>query len=184
MPQRFISWSAAIRDIQSDRIQFASGERQAICRQQAFVEAAFLRAQWSRRVRPLVASGAYDRRAIMHSAVIAARARREVTGEAWLVCISAALKGTWQAAKAARRWTERPGSDRGRRVPETSNCYMPQSSGALAREDAASSCEAPAPSQLPLKLLKRRSRPKIHPRTAEHSPLLSCANRDATQALR
>ena len=35
-------------------------------------------------------------------AVESARARREVTGETWLVCLSAALKGTWQAAKAAR----------------------------------------------------------------------------------
>jgi len=184
MSQRFVSWSAAIRDIRADRIHLAPGERQAICRQQAFVEAAFRRAQSSRRVRPLVASGAYDRRAIMRSAVIAARARREVTGEAWLVCISAALKGTWQAAKAARLLTERPGSDRGVRGPKTANRFVPQSSRGSTPDEAASTREDPARSQSPLTLLKRRPRPKNLPGTTERSPLLLCANRASTQTLR
>lgn len=39
----------------------------------------------------------------MAAAIYSAQGRREVTGEAWSVCRSAALKGVWQAAKAARR---------------------------------------------------------------------------------
>lgn len=38
----------------------------------------------------------------MCTAVAAAKARRAVTGEACSVCISAALAGTWQVAKATR----------------------------------------------------------------------------------
>ena len=53
-------------------------------------------------IRPLFVVGAYNRRAIMSAAIEAARARRAVTGEAWNICLSAALKGTWQVAKEAR----------------------------------------------------------------------------------
>lgn len=35
-------------------------------------------------------------------AIESAQARREVTGEPWLICLSSALKGTWKAAKAIR----------------------------------------------------------------------------------
>ena len=112
MSQRFVSWSAAIRDIRADRIQLAPSERVARSRQQAFQKVAFLRAQATARIRPFVVAGAYDRRAIMCSAVAAAKARRAVTGDTWRVCLSAALKGTWRAAKATRLlggWHEKSG---------------------------------------------------------------------------
>jgi hypothetical protein len=102
MRQRFISWTAAIRDIRADRIQFAPGERQAALRQRTFADLAFRRAQASARLCPLLVSGAFDRRAIMRLAVAAAKARRAVTGEGWRICVSAALQGTWRAAKVAR----------------------------------------------------------------------------------
>ncbi|MCJ2074770.1 hypothetical protein MKK68_03770 [Methylobacterium sp. E-016] len=52
--------------------------------------------------RPLVAAGAFDRSAIMATACAAAKARQALTGEAWGVCLSAALTGTWALARAAR----------------------------------------------------------------------------------
>lgn len=52
--------------------------------------------------RPLIAAGAFDRSAIMATACAAAKARQSLTGETWGACLSAALKGTWQVAKAAR----------------------------------------------------------------------------------
>lgn len=112
MSQRFVYWSAALRDIRADRIQLAPSERVARSRQQAFQKVAFLRAQANACVRPFVVAGAYDRRAIMCSAVAAAKARRAVTGDTWRLCLSAALKGTWRAAKAARLlsgWGEKSG---------------------------------------------------------------------------
>lgn len=99
---RTLSWSVAIRDIRADRIYFGPGERQAISRHRGFAEVAFRRAQRSAYGRSLHVSGAYDRRVIMCLAAAAAKARRAVTGEEWRVCISAALEGTWRAAKAAR----------------------------------------------------------------------------------
>lgn len=102
MFRRSLSWSAALRDIRADRIQLPPDERKARCRQQAFAKLAAKRASAMIGVRPLINAGAYDRRAIMCAAVAAAQARRAITGEPWRVCISAALKGTWQAARATR----------------------------------------------------------------------------------
>lgn len=99
---RSLSWAAAIRDIRANRIHFAPGNRQAALRQRTFADLAFRRAQASARFCPLLVSGAFDRRAIMRLAVAAAKARRAVTGEGWRICVSAALQGTWQAAKVAR----------------------------------------------------------------------------------
>ena len=99
---RSLSWAAAIRDIRADRIHFAPGNRQAALRQRTFADLAFRRAQASARFCPLLVSGAFDRRAIMRLAMAAAKARRAVTGEGWRICVSAALQGTWRAAKAAR----------------------------------------------------------------------------------
>ncbi len=96
---RSLSWSAAMRDIERDRGQFRPGERAAIARANAFAKMAADRARTGA---PLVVGGQYDRRAIMAAAIKAAQARRAVSGEAWGVCLSAALKGVWQVAKAAR----------------------------------------------------------------------------------
>ena len=52
---------------------------------------------------PLVnRDGTFDRSAIMRAAIRTAQARMEVTGDAWGVCMSYALKGAWAAAKASR----------------------------------------------------------------------------------
>lgn len=52
--------------------------------------------------RPLAVAGQFDRSAIMLTACAAAKARQSVTGEAWGACLSAALKGAWILARAAR----------------------------------------------------------------------------------
>lgn len=52
--------------------------------------------------RPLVIAGAYDRSAIMATACAVAKARQTMTGETWGACLSAALRGVWVLAKAAR----------------------------------------------------------------------------------
>ena len=46
--------------------------------------------------------GTFDRSAIMRAAIRTAQARMEVTGDAWGVCMSFALKGAWAAAKSSR----------------------------------------------------------------------------------
>ena len=52
---------------------------------------------------PLVnRDGTFDRSAIMRAAIRSAQARMEVTGDAWGVCMSIALKGAWAAAKSLR----------------------------------------------------------------------------------
>ena len=102
MSRRLISWSAALRDIRADRGQSAPCERRTYIRQQTFANLAASRAGAAGQTRPLFAAGAYDLRAIMSVAVEAAKARRAVTNEHWSVCLSAALTGTWRAAKAAR----------------------------------------------------------------------------------
>ena len=52
--------------------------------------------------RPLVVAGQFDRSAIMRTACAVAKARQTMTGETWGACLSAALKGVWTLAKAAR----------------------------------------------------------------------------------
>lgn len=99
---RTLSWSAALRQIQADRISLKPGERHALQRDRGFVEIAARRASAAGHCRSLLKGGSYDRRGIMRLAIESARARREVKGESWRICLSAALKGTWQAAKAAR----------------------------------------------------------------------------------
>ncbi|MER2267047.1 hypothetical protein [Methylobacterium oxalidis] len=95
---RSISWTAALRDMRADRAVIASADRRAHAAAAGFARIAERRARGS----ALVIAGRYDRAAIMRVAVTAARARRAVTGEAWALCLSAALRGTWAAAKAAR----------------------------------------------------------------------------------
>ncbi|WP_018264083.1 hypothetical protein [Methylobacterium sp. WSM2598] len=100
--QRHLSWSAAMQDIERGRGQYRPGERAALVRAATFAKLAADRARQEAAKAPLVVAGRYDRRAIMAAAVTAARSRRACTGEAWNVCLSAALKGVWQVAKAAR----------------------------------------------------------------------------------
>lgn len=100
---RSLSWSAAVRDLRADRLTFAQGERAAHCREQVFTKLARDRAQALARARPLADSRTYDSRVIMSAANSSAKDRRAVTGEPWSLCLSAALIGTWQAAKAAQR---------------------------------------------------------------------------------
>src|SRR5690349_17822671 len=102
--RRSLSWSAALRDLRADRITYDPEERRAYRRREIFAKIAADRARASARTRPLAISSGYDRRAIMTIAIISAKARRSVTGEPWNICLSAALKGTWQAAKEARRF--------------------------------------------------------------------------------
>ena len=97
MPRTF-SWSDALLRLHADRVPVTKPERRAHNRREAFANAAAQRARTS----VLVIAGRYDRAAIMRAAIVAAKARREVTGEAWGVCLSAALKGTWAVARAAR----------------------------------------------------------------------------------
>lgn len=101
--RRQVSWGAALSDLRNDRVQYAPGERAAVCRANGYAKLAADSARLSARTLPLIVAGAYDRAAIMSAAIASAQARRAVTGEAWGVCLSAALKGTWQVAKAARR---------------------------------------------------------------------------------
>lgn len=101
--RRHISWTAAVRDMRNDRFQVSPADRCISSAARAFAKLAADRARLSSRVSPFVVAGAYDRSAIMRAAIVAAKARRTVTGEAWGVCLSGALKGTWQVAQAARR---------------------------------------------------------------------------------
>lgn len=120
MYRRMISWSAALRDIRADRDQSAPCQRQAYIRQQAFANLAASRAGAAGQARPLFAAGAYDLRVIMGVAIEAAKVRRAVTREAWSLCLSAALKGTWRAAKAARHKTMLQEQHRAERLLERS----------------------------------------------------------------
>ena len=95
---RTLSWSDALLRLHADRVPVTKPERRANTRREAFAHAAAQRARAS----ILVVAGRYDRAAIMRAAIVAAKARRAVTGETWGVCLSAALKGTWAVAKAAR----------------------------------------------------------------------------------
>lgn len=98
--RRSLSWSAALADIRADRAVVAPGAARARAAAEGFAKIAASRARRSSSA--FVVAGRYDRRAIMAAAIVAAQARRAVTGEAWTVCLSAALKGTWAVAKAAR----------------------------------------------------------------------------------
>lgn len=97
---RRISWSYAVQAMRQDRAS-TDGVR-AFQAAVGFAKLAADRARLSARTAPLVVAGKFDRSAIMKAAIVAAQARRSVTGEAWGVCLSAALKGTWTVAKSAR----------------------------------------------------------------------------------
>ena len=76
--------------------------RRAFTTMRAAVVAATESAKRFARTEPLVSGdGSFDRSAIMRAAISSARARVEVTGDAWGVCMSYALKGAWAAAKGS-----------------------------------------------------------------------------------
>lgn len=100
--RRFLSWSAAMRDICADRFTHPPAVRAARLRHQTFSKVAFERAQASQWAVSLVEAGRYNRRAIMMLAIAAAQSRRALSDESWSICLFAALRGTWQAAKAQR----------------------------------------------------------------------------------
>lgn len=102
MIRRTLPWSTALRDIHSDRIHFAPGERRRLLREQGFADLAFRRASQGVNCERLLAGKSFDRRVIMLLAIESARARREVTGEPWRVCLSSAMRGTWKAAKLVK----------------------------------------------------------------------------------
>jgi hypothetical protein len=92
--QRRIDWSASLRTLCADRRRLAPGVLTAKSYTASIA-----------RIRGLAlvtAAGTFDRRVIMAVAVAAAKAQQARTGEAWAVCMSAALKGAWIAARAAR----------------------------------------------------------------------------------
>jgi hypothetical protein len=98
--RRQISWTSALQDMRNDRAQVAPGQLGAKLRANAYAKFTADRLRAARPV--LVVAGRYDRAAIMRAAIQQAQSRRAVTGEAWGVCLSAALKGVWSVAKAAR----------------------------------------------------------------------------------
>jgi hypothetical protein len=105
--RRSISWSSALQSLRADRGQTPPAERRLHLQATAFAKLAFHRAQALAHDCPMIVFGAYDRRTIMRLAAVAANARRIATGETWRTCISAALRGTWAAAKASRQSAER-----------------------------------------------------------------------------
>lgn len=169
---RSLSWVAAIRDIRADRIHFAPGDRQAALRQRTFADLAFRRAQSLARVCPLLVSGAFDRRAIMRLTAATAKARRAATGEAWHICISAALQGTWRAAKAARLtdgWHARRGLVT---INETMACTEPKAKLPAVRPDSALQAADASSNQSPREPLSRNSCRRPNP--PDRIPGASC----------
>lgn len=91
--RRRLSWSSALQGLHADRTRLAPGVLTAKTRTELFA-----------RIRKLVLATAkgFNRKAIMALAMSCAQAQRARTGEPWSVCLSAALKGAWLAAKSAR----------------------------------------------------------------------------------
>ena len=86
--------------MRTDRVQVAPGQLGAKLRANAYPKFTADRLRATSPV--LVVGGKFDRSAIMKAAIQQAQSRRAVTGEAWGVCLSAALRGVWSVAKAAR----------------------------------------------------------------------------------
>ncbi|MCJ2108236.1 hypothetical protein MKK70_23285 [Methylobacterium sp. E-041] len=81
----------------------ADARRIVTCAKSAVVASTESAKRFARTVAPLVhRDGSFDRSAIMRAAILSAQARLEVTGDAWGVCMSYALKGAWAAAKSSR----------------------------------------------------------------------------------
>ncbi|WP_244030648.1 hypothetical protein [Methylobacterium sp. E-016] len=83
----------------------ADARRAVITAKAAIVAATESAKRFARTVAPLVnRDSTFDRSAIMRAAIRSAQARMEVTGDAWGVCMSYALKGAWAAAKSSRAY--------------------------------------------------------------------------------
>jgi hypothetical protein len=78
--QRSLNWSAALRSLNTDRIQVAPGVRTAL----------------------VTPTGAFDRAAIMAAAVEAAKAHQRRHGSTWAAAMSVGLTAAWASARAAR----------------------------------------------------------------------------------
>lgn len=77
--RRALSWSQAMYDLDASRRAFRPGDRAAIARTAVFSK---LAADRARTAATLVIAGSYDRRAILITAIAAARSRRACRGEA------------------------------------------------------------------------------------------------------
>ncbi|MCJ2042422.1 hypothetical protein MKK55_26240 [Methylobacterium sp. J-059] len=83
----------------------ADVRRTAITARAAVVASTESAKRFARTVAPLVnRDGTFDRSAIMRAAIRTAQARMDVTGDAWGVCMSYALKGAWAAARSSRAY--------------------------------------------------------------------------------
>lgn len=91
--RRSLSWSAALRDIRSDRVKIPAG----------FLSARTMVECYARCRAPLVVAGQYDRRAIMAHATAAAKLHQGRYGSTWAEAMAIALKAAWQVAKVARQ---------------------------------------------------------------------------------
>jgi len=164
MSRRTLPWSTALRDIHSDRIHFAPGERRRLFREQGFADLAFRRASQGVNSRSLLAGNSFDRRSIMVLAIASARARREVTGEPWRICLSSALRGTWKAAKLVRAAME------ARRKPSMAEAVRAAAAAAAAQSTyhagagegtLATHFEGPMPGDLTLSPASQRTEPPL-----------------------
>lgn len=91
--RRSLSWSAATRDMRTNRIAIPAGFLAARGLVECFVKTR----------RPLVVAGKFDRAAIMAHATAAAQAHQRRTGSTWSEAMSVALKASWQVARRAHR---------------------------------------------------------------------------------
>lgn len=90
---RSISWSAALRDLRSDRMVVPAGLAGTRAMAQTYTRTRKL---------PLVIAGQFNRSAIMQVAALAAKDHQRLYGSTWAEALSVSLKATWQLAKAAR----------------------------------------------------------------------------------
>lgn len=158
--RRSISWFCALQSLRADREQTSPGERRIRLQAAAFAKLAFHRAQAAASVCPMVVSGAYDRQAIMRLAAVAAKARRTATGETWRICISAALQGTWAAAKALHRFLEQQQSYCVASTDKMAVRVRPRSTSPAARLDHSLQAVDVSSKQSPRMALSRKSLPR------------------------
>ncbi|MCJ2104358.1 hypothetical protein MKK70_02955 [Methylobacterium sp. E-041] len=100
---RFANLIPASHIARSADPRLTANARRAVITAKAAIVAATESAKRFDRTEALVnRDGTFNRSAIMRAAILSAQARMEVTGDAWGVCMSYALKGAWAAAKASR----------------------------------------------------------------------------------
>lgn len=161
--RRSISWFSALQGLRADREQTHPAERRIRLQAAAFAKLAFHRAQAAAGVCPMVVSGAYDRQAIMRLAAAAAKARRTATGETWRKCMSAALQGTWAAAKALHRFLEQQQSYCVANTGKMAVRFRPRSTLSAARLENPLQAADASSKQSPRMALSRKSFPRPIP---------------------